>query len=336
VQANESVRAVEGLRVQTPNGKTHRVRAQRYVLACGAIQNARLLLASNRQVDAGLGNQHDLVGRHFMEHIEMPGAQLILSEPQPLQFYMTNFRSTEARGELTLSAEAQQTHRILNGTASLSPGVYDEIKGTFQQLTPEFIKQSWNRSGQEDRGFPELSADTNRNEGAGEEAAVAEQPAEPILSRARAVKLFTRQEQAPNPASRVTLSDETDALGMPRVVLDWQLTALDKRSMRTFYEVLGRQVGQHGIGRVQLLEWLLEDDNAWPDFVSGGWHHMGTARMHDDPAQGVVDANSKVHGLGNLYVAGSAVYPTSGAANPTLTLIALTLRLSDHLKTTSR
>jgi choline dehydrogenase-like flavoprotein len=102
--------------------------------------------------------------------------------------------------------------------------------------------------------------------------------------------------------------------------------------MRTFYEVLGREAGKQGVGRVQILDWLRDDDVTWPGFLSGGWHHMGTTRMHQDPTQGVVDANCRVHGLGNLYVAGASVYPTSGSANPTLTLVALTLRLADHLK----
>jgi len=146
-------------------------------------------------------------------------------------------------------------------------------------------------------------------------------------------QLFTRQEQAPNPDSRVMLSEEKDELGMPRVKLNWQFTELDKRSIRVYYEVLGREMGRAGLGRVQVADWLLEeDDRVWPSFLSGGWHHMGTTRMHDDPQKGVVDANCKVHGIGNLYVAGSATFSTTGAANPTLTLIALTLRLSDHLK----
>ena len=110
------------------------------------------------------------------------------------------------------------------------------------------------------------------------------------------------------------------------------MTELDKRSIRVFYEVLAREMGRSELGRMQLLDWLLEDDTSWPPFLSGGWHHMGTTRMHEEPRQGVVDADSKVHGLGNLYLAGSGVFPTSGAPNPTLTLIALALRLSDHLK----
>jgi len=97
--------------------------------------------------------------------------------------------------------------------------------------------------------------------------------------------------------------------------------------------VLGRELGRRGIGRVRMHEWVLEPDtSAWPKSLGGGWHHMGTTRMHPDPRRGVVDASCRVHGLANLYVAGAAVYPTAGCANPTLTLVALSLRLSDHLK----
>jgi len=154
----------------------------------------------------------------------------------------------------------------------------------------------------------------------------------PLRVGDRQFQLFSRQEQAPNPDSRVTLGAERDAMGVPRVRLDWRLTDLDKRSMRTFYEVLGREAGKQGVGRVQILDWLRDGDATWPAFLSGAWHHMGTTRMHQDPKRGVVDANCRVHGVGNLYVGGAAVYPTSGSANPTLTLVALSLRLADHLK----
>jgi choline dehydrogenase-like flavoprotein len=130
----------------------------------------------------------------------------------------------------------------------------------------------------------------------------------------------------------VTLSTQKDALGMPRARLDWRATELDKRSMRTFYQVLGREMGLTDTGRVQIHDWLLSDDKTWPSFISGGWHHMGTTRMSADPKQGVVDANCRVHGLANLFIGGAAVYATAGAVNPTLTLVALSLRLADHLK----
>jgi choline dehydrogenase-like flavoprotein len=146
-------------------------------------------------------------------------------------------------------------------------------------------------------------------------------------------ELFTRIEQAPNLESRVTLDKETDALGVPRASLHWILTPLEKRSLRKIYELIGQQVGRAGIGRIKMMDFLKDEkDNSWPSFAGGGWHHMGTTRMSNDPREGVVDANCKVHGIDNLFVAGSSCYTTAAAPNPTLTLIALTLRLSDHVK----
>lgn len=315
LEVNEPVRAIDGVRIKTPNGKEHRAESTHYVLACGAVQNARLLLASNSQASQGLGNDHDLVGRYFMEHLEMPGAQLLLAEPRPMSLYTSGAVRRSPSGELSLRAEVQHELRVLNGTASLNTGTFEELEGTFQELPPEAVEKFRQMSEKEIEAWMEKS----RRE-------------EPTRTEQRAFKLYSRQEQAPNPNSRVTLADETDALGMPRVVLDWQLTEFDRRSMRRFYEALGREIGRSGIGRVRLLEWLREDASSWPEFLSGGWHHMGTTRMSEDPTRGVVNSDCRVHGLGNLWVAGSAVFPTAGAANPTLTLIALTLRLSDHLK----
>jgi len=94
--------------------------------------------------------------------------------------------------------------------------------------------------------------------------------------------------------------------------------------------MLARELGRAGLGRLQLM--LSEDDMEWPDDLGGGAHHMGTTRMHTDPREGVVDANACVHGVANLFLAGSSVFPTSGAAHPTLTVVALAVRLADHLK----
>lgn len=325
VEANEGATAVQGVRARNHAGKEIRVRARSYVLACCSIQNARLLLASNAQATAGLGNTHDLVGRYFMEHIEMPGGELVLAQPEStkLEIYALEYGRTKARGELASSPQAQRKHGLLNGTASLTPGTPGEpVKSTFQFFTPSMLDamRIWDKGGR--KGPPPIAL--LRRSPVDSSAA----PAQP-----RVFHLTTRQEQAPNPDSRVTLSADRDALGMPRAKLDWRFTGLEKRSIRTFYQLLGRELGRTGIGRVQIREWLLDDDHTWPSSISGGWHHMGTTRMHDDPKQGVVDATCRVHGVGNLYVAGAAVQPTAGAVNPTLTLVALTLRLSDHLKT---
>lgn len=307
---NNGVTAIESLRAKTIDGKEHRVRARHYVAACGAIHNARLLLASNSRATRGLGNGNDLVGRFFMEHFEIIAAQTVFETAQPFKLYtLPGAGPTRARAEMALTGERQRQHRILNGTASFQGG----------PLT-----------GKEQSRFAWFSDDAEAN--------VKERQAQrPGANRSPApqtvYRMFTRQEQAPNPESRIMLSPEKDQMGMPRANLHWRFTKLDKRSIRVFYELLGQEMGRAGLGRVQLMDWLLDgDDDAWPNILSGGWHHMGTARMHEDPKQGVVDRNCKVHGLANLFVAGAAVYPTGGAVNPTLTLVALALRLADHLK----
>jgi choline dehydrogenase-like flavoprotein len=141
-------------------------------------------------------------------------------------------------------------------------------------------------------------------------------------------ELIIRSEQAPDPESRVTLGDEKDALGVPRIDLAWRVGDADVATIRRGLEILAAEVGRLGWGRVQIPE--PEED--WSDKIHGGWHHMGTTRMADDPKRGVVDSDCRVHGLENLYVAGSSVFPTAGWANPTLTLVALAVRTAHHLK----
>jgi choline dehydrogenase-like flavoprotein len=311
IEPSEGVTAVDGLRVRTLEGKELRVRAKHYVLATCSIQNARLLLASNSRVEAGLGNANDLVGRYFMEHLEMPSGVFVELGDRAVNTAMYAFEwgLTKARGELALDEAVQRQRRVLNATVSLYPQSLDEEgKSTFQRMSPEVMEE------RRKTGGPRA---TQRRD----------------TTRQRGFHLQTRQEQAPNPASRVMLSTERDELGMPRAKLDWRLTELDRRSFRDFYDVLGRELGRAGVGRVQMRPWVLEKPDApWPSSVGGGWHHMGTTRMHPDPKQGVVNPDCQVHGIANLSVAGAAVFPTAGAANPTLTLVAMTLRLSDHLK----
>jgi choline dehydrogenase-like flavoprotein len=149
--------------------------------------------------------------------------------------------------------------------------------------------------------------------------------------------LMARAEQAPNPDSRVKLSAEVDALGCRRGDLDWQLCELDKRSVLELARAVGREFERLGLGKLQTSSWLEDGTAAWPvdptvgNHPIGGYHHMGTTRMSDSSATGVVDKNCTVHGYSNLHIAGSSVFTTGGWANPTLTILALSHRLADHL-----
>jgi len=312
IKANDHVSRIHEVTVKNYAGKEHTVRAKYFVLACCSVQNARLLLASNLQAPKGLGNDNDLVGRFFMEHLEMKSAELWLAEPDAMKFYLYDMSgANRARAELAISEEQQTEHKILNGTASMIP------LGMGRHMKP-IIDLYQNEKNVTDFK-PMMDSLKNLKEDKS--------------TREVAYMLYTRIEQSPNPNSRVTIDKEKDSLGVPRASLNWDLTPLEKRSMRKIYEIIAQELGRASKGRVRLLDYLRdEQDTSWPKSTGGGWHHMGTTRMSDDPKQGVVDANCKVYGLDNLFVAGSSCYVTAAAPNPTLTLIAMTLRLSDHLK----
>lgn len=134
-------------------------------------------------------------------------------------------------------------------------------------------------------------------------------------------------EQAPNPMSRVTLSSEKDRFGRNFARLDWRLSAIDKQSIRRSQEILGKELNRAGLGRL----YIELSDETPPQAITGGWHQMGTTRMHRDPRKGVVNEHCRVHGISNLYISGPSVFPTSGYANPALTIVALAVRLADHI-----
>jgi len=313
IVASENVSSIKEITVRNHAGKQHKVRAKYFILACCSIQNARILLAANNQAKKGLGNDYDHVGRYFMEHLEIKTSSLWLADPGDVRLYMMDFGTTKARAELAISAKMQEDYKTLNGTSSLSP-----LELATNQRA--FIEVWQDEKDAMDKSLEKLYE--NRK------------PANLNIPKGfKAYQLFTRMEQAPNPNSRVTLDSEKDALGMARANLHWELTPMEKNSLRNINTVIGQEVGRVSMGRVKMYDYLQnENDQTWPSFTGGGWHHMGTTRMSDDPKLGVVDPNCKVHGIGNLFVAGSSCFVTASAVNPTLTLIALTIRLSDHLK----
>jgi choline dehydrogenase-like flavoprotein len=315
INATENVESIQQVTVKNYAGKEHTVKARYFILACCAIQNSRVLLACNKQAPAGLGNDNDLVGRYFMEHAEIKTGELWLNNIDPLPMYKMEM-GTKARAELAISAKKQRELKVLNGSVSLMP--LSMSNNTIPSVN------LWSNDD------PRKSLDSFKKYNTLDKRNFIQR----MFSKSifQSYGLFTRVEQVPNPTSRVVLSDEKDELGVPRANLNWTLAPIDKKTVLTINTLIGQQLGATGMGRVKLRDFLLDGDENLPDFTSGGWHHIGTTRMSDSPKTGVVDANCKVHGISNLFVAGSSCYPTGGAVNPTLTVVAISLRLSNHLK----
>jgi choline dehydrogenase-like flavoprotein len=282
IQSNDSGSHVTGVEVTTLGGKKTAVRAKSYVLACGGLENPRILLLSNRKIRPGLGNHNDLVGRFFTEHPHIDTSRMLLPDEHGAPFYKYVSRSSGNRppfiGLFGIPPDLQRAHRISNYSSIIVSAIEKQAGGTVWQLN-------------------------------------------------------TRLEQMPNPQSRVTLdASRRDALGQLQLRLEWRMTALDKRSIRVAETLIANELGRTGVGRMQMPDWLVAEDDVWPSQLSVGPHHMGTTRMSASAKSGVVDAHCKVHGIDNLYVAGSSVFATAGTANPTLTIVALAARLASRLK----
>lgn len=318
ITATENIGTITQVTVKNYTGKQHTVKAKYFILACCSIQNSRLLLASNKQAANGIGNNNDLVGRYFMEHPHVEAGELWLSNADSLQLYQMD-KAKNPRAELAISEKKQIELQVLNGTVALE--------------ALEFTKNRISNIKMYSDNDPRKSMDSLKKFSQLDKRSFFERHFMPS-KLTKAYGLLTRMEQEPNPSSRVTLSNEKDALGVPRANLDWRMSPIDKKTVVAISTLLGKQVGAAGIGRVRLPDFMLDDkqDTIPNELVSGGWHHIGTTRMSDNPKEGVVDADCKIHGVSNLYVAGASCFTTGGAVNPTLTTVAISLRLSDHLK----
>ena len=322
IQANTAASAVNYVDVRSLTGSRGLVVAKIFVLACGGVENPRLLLLSNGVETQGLGNGHSLVGRFFMEHPRIDAATVISAEADHLQ-EIFNIRESPDSGVLgqpclSPSRDVQFEKGILNCAAMLQFSLRNWERGIWHSWHgSEVPRDYWRTVGDTIRDLDEVPADAYGYF---------------VHGHLPSIYLDMVGEQAPNPDSRVTLSEDRDRLGLNRPRVDWRLTEPDKQSMAELVKVIGREFGRLNIGRVKLADWLMEKDGTWPASLSGANHHMGTTRMADDPKSGVVDSNCRMHGIHNLYIAGSSVFPTSGSGAPTLSIVALSLRLAEHLK----
>jgi choline dehydrogenase-like flavoprotein len=327
IQANSTASAVDHVEVRSLTGSSGTVIAKNFVLACGGVENPRLLLLSNGVESQGLGNRHSLVGRFFMDHHELEAATLITDTGDQLQEFF-GYRTSPESGVLgkpcfSASREVQLESGILNCTATLQFASTVWKRELWSRWHEEDIpKDYWKKVWRAVKNLDDVPTDAYGYFVHGRVP----------TSSIKRVFFHIVGEPAPNPASRVTLSEDRDALGLNRPRLDWQLTALEKRSMAELLKLIGREFGRLDMGRVKLDDWLMDDASPWPENMRGGSHHMGTTRMADDPKSGVVDASCRIHGIHNLYVAGSSVFPTSGSGVPTLSIVALSLRLAEHLR----
>lgn len=274
------------------------VRARYFVLACGGIENARLLLWCNQQAQGQLIPQHATLGRYWMEHPHATVGKALLFEPAALGM------DDEYNIFLSPTADAIESRQILNCglrlhrmNAEATQALIDELADQAPALIGRV--RVWQAQGK-------------------------------VLHGA---VLRAAWEQEPRFENRVELSEELDELGVPRSRLVWLQSELDRRTIRESMLLLGEYLRDSEVGRLQMAEWLAETPVQLPtEGELAGRHHMGGTRMSLNAEEGIVNSDCRLFAQDNFYLAGSSVFASAGHANPTLTIVQLALRLCDHLE----
>lgn len=336
LETNESQSVIEGVTVATLGGPTFRIVARNYVLAGGGIENARLLLTSGNRERGGIGNDHDLVGRYFQEHPRTFDRFWLPADSEQLASRIHGAAGTLNFSRLGLSDAAQTNEELLNYIVNVAFGYAGQSTDQFQAVRRivNASRKPWSDSPY----FQDVGGGPNTVRWEDVKTAL-KKPHRSVQSVIGAVfepsrmrkwlHIESNVEQIPNPNNRVTLTRDVDEFGIPRAHLHWTLDDLEERTYRRGLELVVEAFDQYAPG---LKDSRMEYTDPWTDKVEGCWHHIGTTRMSEDPSKGVVNADCQVHGVANLYTAGSSVFPTGGATSPTLTIVALGLRLAEHLK----
>lgn len=335
------------------------VKARAFVLAAGGLEITRLLLASNRVHKNGIGNDSGWLGRCYMSHLSGNISEInIAGDPDQIVYgYEQDPQGVYCRRRFYISEQAQREFHILNFAAWLdnSP-MYDAAHGNgvlSLAFLAKNIRAVRRRTAPENSKFLSMgrgSRDTNlahlKNvmNGIPQIAVVVPKfvcrryvgrrkiPSLMLKSRTGRYSIHYHVEQSPNPESRLYLSDKRDTLGMPRLVVDYRVCDLDVRSIYRAHVLIDRQLREQGCGSLTFCR-ATEPDvlTEIREQVGVGGHHIGTTRMSREPKQGVVDPTCKIHGISNLFIASSSVFPTSSQANPTLTILAFGVRIASHL-----
>lgn len=340
---------------RSSTGRVHAVFAGIFVLAAGGIENARLLLNSRDLCAEGLGNEYDQVGRHLMNHPKNPCGVLRLARPvdSVAYFWGSDYDAYRGYAGIRLKPELQFARGVLHCYVRLEPLLpwHADPGVASLSLLARRVRARLARRRAIDGG-PSLGVDSGTaGDGTSRDSTPCEHGARALLAsillhprsvlvylyfrvvarrppRIRCLRLWNFMEMQPHPDNRVLLSNEMDRYGQPLPLVRHRATELDRRSLVALHETLAAEVERLGLGRV---ESRLDVQAPWPVDRDAS-HHLGTTRMGTDPRVSVVDPDCKIHDVDNVFVAGGSVFPTSGCANPTFTIVALAIRLARHLE----
>lgn len=335
VQLDQDGKQAHTIQCSTLQKESFSVNSKFFILALGGLETTRLMLVSRDVQTNGIGNQHDLLGRFFMDHVSLfDGAAVDIPEYLPKELFKLDYsikqKNLETVLAVGLSDKYRKEHKLLNACGFfVKRPAYKMDDLFFTEAMQDFIYIS---DMLRHAVPPAIKVTQNLMRSIHNSRKLAPALKKRFLQKSNSPHygLHIQLECAPNPESRLTLSDQQDSLNMPRLKLDWKLSQQDLDSYLRFRIALFDGLAKMGLPIRPINHEL--DAEGWPVSIISSKHPMGATRMHKDTKKGVVDEHCRVHGIHNLYIASSSVFPTSGMANPTLTIAALALRIADRVR----
>ncbi|MBS1774581.1 MAG: GMC family oxidoreductase [Bacteroidetes bacterium] len=310
------------LAVKNFNKQEYTIDVSCLLLATGAIEANRLLLASNDTETSGVGNSSGWVGKCYMDHPCVEVGFVATHNQYALQkaFNTHLHQGRKYSVRLSLSEQAQRKQQLLNSSTGI---MFDYLEGQFDpyiEIRNYINTRKISSLGQVFKNATAYAISAK--------ALFADKLIYKHKARARMVMML---EQEPLTSSNITLSEERDVLGMPKAKLNWQIS---RKSWDTVIATAGHiknELQRLSFGNLSIHEHINPNNENWTSHLTDVCHHMGGTRMSSTKNNGVVDSNMKLWGYDNIYVCSCSVFPTVSHSNPTLTMMALCLRLADQL-----
>lgn len=318
------------IEIRSRDARRGSVSARSFVIACGGIETARLLLSSPVEAGGSVANRSGLVGRFFQDHVSYVAGTVVPESRASIQnlFDPRYLGATMYSVKIEPTQDAMRRHGWLNAMGHIAFQIPDalgwmELRRIMRSIQAGRLE------------LPSLDESKAMVRGAAQLTRL-------ILARifnkrrrspaAGAILLLIDTEQSPNADSRVMLDSQVDALGMPRALLDWRITDLEYKTLTQFARHLAAEFERLGLGKINLAGPPDFSQRDLPGAARDIFHHMGTTRMSRSAKTGVTRPDLRCHDVDNLFIAGPSVFPAGGIANPTFTALALALRLADHLE----
>ena len=319
--------------------------ADTFVLCAGGFENPRILLNSGNRDNGGIANNNGLVGKYYLGHPFAEFGTLVTRDQEQADKLGHDFSMHKALEKNLVDPHLRFSNTCLNNNKMLNigirlsvksdknSGIYSAIQIYKQLILNKTLPNNLTKNMINVlKDIDDVIVQSFRN--ASDDPSSSYTTSRFVIPTEQSIRIWGIVEQAPISDSKVHLSTNQDELGLNKIIVDWKLNGQEKQTMRRALIILGNEFGRLNIGRVKIDDWLLEDDNLLgPLSDTGiGSHPAGTTRMSTTSVSGVVDVNCRSHFIDNLYISGSSIFPTNSYVSPTHTIVALSIKLADHIK----